>query len=471
MRNRGLHDALRGFALEAAALLSDDERAGAELAFDVVDEPARDRRTLYRYRPRIEQYIAERWDRLRALSSCGPAASALDEGAEHYLRASGGGVAPSEPTNAEPALRAMLERLYEDATGFAFPEERFERVYLEVERTLYVDSVQVTVVAPLPGLVLEPARVELGGGLALARGEECDAPAEAIWPEGGGEPRAICVLRRDCPPDAEVATGAAGALFRRLVLALRLLGPGGVTLHPLGWRRSDASRWRPVALPGTGQARGDPWTMSGEDAAELLRLLEALEAALPARVRWALDRLDAGCSRARDVDALSDYLLGLRGLLDGTSDAGAASLSLRVAALCAEEPERGALRHRLELCLALERLVMRGRSGDDLAVALGHKSPPALVAEAEGHLRALLRDVVCGHLGNELKLVADDVLLGSPQPVEIAARDMRGEEGVDARDTEEMEAIPEQPVDGVTASADWAPVDDYSARAGESPNR
>jgi hypothetical protein len=471
MRNRGLHDALRGFALQAAALLSEDERAGAELAFDVVDEPGRHRLPLYRYRPRIEQYIADRWERLRALPSCAPAASALGEGAERYLRELGGGITPGEPANAERALRAVLERLYEDATGFAFPEERFERVYRDLERTLYRDTVRVTVVAPLPGLVLEPTRVELGGGLALARGEECDAPAEAIWPEGGGEPRAICLLRRDCPPDAELPTTAAATLFRRLVLALRLLGPGGVTLDPLGWRRSDASRWRPVALRGTGHARGAPWTMGHGDAAELPRLLEALGAPLPARVRWALDRLESGCSRERDTDALSDYLLGLRGLLDGTSDAGAASLSLRVAALCAEEPERGAVRHQLELCLALERLAMSGRAGDDLAAALGHESPSALVAEAEARLRTLLCDVVCGYLANELKSVADDLLLRSPQPVDIAAREVRGGEPTDARDTEEMEAIPEDPVDGVTASADWAPVDDYSAPAGESPNR
>ena len=41
---------------------------------------------------------------------------------------------------AEPALQAMLERLYEDVTDFTFPEERFERVYAEVERTLYEES-------------------------------------------------------------------------------------------------------------------------------------------------------------------------------------------------------------------------------------------------------------------------------------------------------------------------------------------
>ncbi len=37
MRNRALHDALREFALEAAAFLTDEVREGAELEFDVVD--------------------------------------------------------------------------------------------------------------------------------------------------------------------------------------------------------------------------------------------------------------------------------------------------------------------------------------------------------------------------------------------------------------------------------------------------
>ena len=57
--------------------------------------------------------------------------------------------------------------------------------------------------------------------------------------------------------------------------------------------------------------------------------------------------------------------------------------------------------------MALERFVMGGGprtwpSGD---------SPVELVAEVEGHLRALLRDVLCGYLDSELKGVADDILL------------------------------------------------------------
>ena len=64
---------------------------------------------------------------------------------------------------AEPALRAMLERLYEDATSFDFPEERFERVYDELERTLYDGTARVVAVAPLRG-----ARLETGGSIWAA---------------------------------------------------------------------------------------------------------------------------------------------------------------------------------------------------------------------------------------------------------------------------------------------------------------
>ena len=48
----------------------------------------------------------------------------------------------------------------------------------------------------------------------------------------------------------------------------------------------------------------------------------------------------------------------------------------------------------------------------------------------EGHLRALLRDVLCGYLDADLKAVADDILLESrpPSPLgEIEARDLRAE--------------------------------------------
>ena len=75
MRNRALHDALRDFALEAAALLTDDLKAGAEVEFDVVDEGGGRGPALYRYEPRTDAFLSERWPRLRELPACAAAAT------------------------------------------------------------------------------------------------------------------------------------------------------------------------------------------------------------------------------------------------------------------------------------------------------------------------------------------------------------------------------------------------------------
>ena len=477
MRNPALHDALRDFALEAAALLTEEQRAGAELEFDLTQERRRRGPALYCYRPLTEKFIAERWARLRALPSCGPAAEALRSGAAQYLR-----VAGLRGEQAEPALQAMLERLYEDATSFPFPEERFERVYREVEATLYRDTLRATVVAPLPGMWLEPVRVDLGDGLALARGEALDAPEEAVWPEGGAEPNVLCVLEQDVEQDEPLPAAEASERFRRLVTSLRLYKAGGVTLGSIGWRRAAEGRWQPIELEGAGTARGGTWTLREEEAAELREFLAAVDgSAHDGVVRWALSRFDMGLSRPKPSESLSDYLLALQGLIDATSDAGRASLSLRLAALCAEERDRRAVRRRVELAFSLERLVMRGASEE--AYSDGPESLPQIVSEMEGHLRALLRDVLCGYLDPDMKTVADDILLQSPEPLEVEARDLRGDSeataapaeaaagGSDAdADTEELEAVgPLRPSgatdrrgpasrpepDGVTPATDW----------------
>ena len=197
MRNRALYGALRDFALEAAALLTDDLRAGAEVEFDVIDHAGRRGPALYRYQPRTAAFLTERWPRLRALDTCSAATAELGSGAALWLRVNGG-ASKLSGEQAEPALQAMLERLYEDATSFGFPEERFERVYREVEATLYRDALAARVVAPLRGVAIEADRIDLGDGLSLVRGEIADAPAEAVYPENGdGEPAVVCVLERD----------------------------------------------------------------------------------------------------------------------------------------------------------------------------------------------------------------------------------------------------------------------------------
>jgi hypothetical protein len=484
MRNRALYGALRSFALEAAALLTDDLRDGAEVEFDVIDQAGRHGPALYRYQPRTAAFLAERWPRLRELDTCSAAATELGSGAAIWLRVNGG-AANLTGEQAEPALRAMLERLYEDATSFGFPEERFERVYREVEATLYRDALAGRVVAPLRGVAIEADRIELGDGLSLVRGEIGDAPPEAVYPENGdGEPAVLCVLERDVTADDGITTTEAEARFNSLVSALRLWAPGRISLGAPGWRSTDGGPWQPLPFGGGTAVPVGDWFLPGGEEAGLREFVTAIERADPPQhVAWARARFEMGCERGSGADALSDYLLGLRALLDATSDAGEASLALRVAALCAEEGRRRLVQRRLESAIALERFVMGGgpRSWPD------GDSPPELVAEVEGHLRAMLRDVICGYLESDLKGVADDILLETnPEPfMEIEARDLRVREAAAAppaapapepapqpqandsnEDTAEMEAVTVQPqLEGVTQSADWGFDDpeDYSA--------
>jgi hypothetical protein len=132
-----------------------------------------------------------------------------------------------------------------------------------------------------------------------------------------------------------------------------------------------------------------------------------------------------GCGRRLESEALSDYLLALRALVDSNGDAGRSSLALRVAVLCAEESERKRVQRRVELAQALERFVMGDGPEDPYLDAVGSDSPRTLVDEVERHLRALLRDVMCGYLDADLRSVADGLLLAPAEPFEIKAEDLR----------------------------------------------
>ena len=427
MRNRALHDALRNFALEAAALLTDDQKAGAEVEFDVVDEGGGRGAALYRYEPRTGAFLSERWPRLRELPACAQACHELGSGASAWLRVNG-----LRGEQAEPALRAMLERLYEDATSFGFPEERFERVYREVEVTLYRGAVRARVIAPLRGAWMEIDRLELGDGLSIVRGDAFDAPDDAVFPEEAeSTPALLCVLERDTPADDPIPASAAADRFTAVVTALRLWAPGGVTLAAPGWRQTDHGRWQPVSIGCGARPRASGWLLAAGDEHAFRAFFAAIDGSRPPEtVAWALERFEMGCERAMEAQALSDYLLALRALLDATTDAGEASLALRLAALCAEEGARRDVQHRLEAALTLERFVMGGATG----VRPDVESPRELVEETENHLRALLRDVLCGYLDADLKGVADDILLeAGPEPFmgmeaqEIEARDLRRE--------------------------------------------
>jgi hypothetical protein len=427
MRNRRLHDSLRAFALDSARALSADLEAGAEVEFEL-DERSTGRSVLYRYRPLIAMFISERWQQLRTLESFGAAAEELGMGSAAYLRVQG----LAGDADAEPALLAMLERIWEDATSFAFPEDRFERVYEEVERALYDGVLQSAIAAPLPGLVMEHDRVDIGDGLALVRGDLSGAPAEAVWPSGTSEldhgrvmANVVAVIDAELPADAQLPVPEARWRLRRLVTALRLWRAGSVSLPGTGWARADDGPWRQVTLQPAPPARGGTWALGAEEEdgfKQFAAMVADWEPTGP--MAWALSRFDMGCERSSDAEALSDYLLALRGLLDAVDEAGQPTLARRLAALCAEHANRGLLMSRVDAALNLELALIAGVPIDAWSPPAGIRSGRELVAEMEEHLRALLRDVVCGYLKPELATMADEILLKS-EPVEIHARDLR----------------------------------------------
>jgi hypothetical protein len=462
MRNRALHEALRNFALEAAALLTEELKAGAEVGFDVVDESGGRGPALYRYEPRTGAFIEERWAQLRALPSSDAACRELGAGASAWLRVNG-----LRGEQAEPALQAMLERLYEDATSFGFPEERFDRVYGEVELTLYRDAVRARVIAPLLGAWMDAERVELGDGLSLMRGDALEGPHDPST--------LLCVLERDVPADDPIPAEEAAARFAAVVTAVRLWAPGAVVLGAPGWRQADHARWQPVAIGSAGHPRGSEWMLPAGDEQAFREFFTATTGVRPtAAVTWALGRFEMGCAQPSDAEALSDYLLALRALLDGTSDAGQASLGLRLAALCAEEGARHDVQDRLESALAVERFVMGGPAG----VKIEGETPHELVAEVEGHLRALLRDVLCGYLDPDLKAVADDILVESDADpyMQIHARDLRVDDEPEPEDPPSVreprfEREAEPPVTfEPELEYDYEPAPDYEAELDSEPD-
>jgi hypothetical protein len=109
-----------------------------------------------------------------------------------------------------------------------------------------------------------------------------------------------------------------------------------------------------------------------------------------------------GCERLAPFEALTDYLLALRALLEPEGPS-SGRLSGRLAAICARPENRATVAERVAHAISLERAVIGG-------LAPAQPGVDALVDELAEHLRALLRDVLCGHLDSDVCAVADELL-------------------------------------------------------------
>jgi len=411
MRHHPLHAALSAFAEEAAWQLTTATEDGAEVSFELVETRGARRDTpLYCYRPLTDAFIRERVGVLGRLPTYPPAAQALAafDGVGDYLRAQG---EPRVPTNAreraDAALRVFISRVFCEATEFVITHERLERAYLELQDALLDGRAEAVVVAPLLGLRLVSAEVPMGQGLSLVRGDEFDgAPPDAVWHAGADEPCVLACLTVTNDPGAPAPMSEAGVRFRRLLTALRLYDPVRVALGPVAWERIGAGPWSIGSLATGGRAHGQlviPPT--AEDELRAFCNLVARRTPRAGELAWALRRYELGCERPSAFEALTDHLLALRALLE-PEGAQSGRLAGRVAALCATEQRRAAVTELVAHAVSLERAIVAG-------LALADGGVEALLAEITGHLRALLRDVLCGHLDPDLCTVADQLLTES----------------------------------------------------------
>ena len=344
---------------------------------------------------------------LSALSTYAPAVRALAsfDRVTEYLSQRGEPRIPPEPRErADTALMSFLGCVFADRSEFEFDPVRLSRLR-GAERALYDGHTVTVVIAPLLGIALDPDTRELalGDGLSLVRGDTlADAPADAVWGETE-EPHVLAMLSTSQERMMQPPVSLARTRFRRLLTALRLFERGGYALGPLAWTRTDTGSWRPVPFGGSGRPR--LLTLIPREPEDELRAFSNLLARRQpsgGELAWALARFELGCERIAPFEALTDYLLALRALLEPEGPQ-SGRMAQRLAVICARAEGRPALAERTAHAISLERAVIAG-------LAPAEAGADALVLELCEHLRALLRDTLCGHLDHDLVKVADDLL-------------------------------------------------------------
>jgi hypothetical protein len=411
MHNRALHDSLAAFVEEAAWQLAEEVSGGAEVPFELVDAspPTRASAPLYCYRPLTGRFLAERTSALTKLPSYPAAVQGLGTLPDlpAYLNARGRRTpSPDRRLQVDAALQALLTAVWAESTDFAFEPERFQVAFAELEEAAYGDRTLSVVLAAVEGLVLESDEVMLGDGLALVRAETLsDAPDELRGDDMG----TVAVLTLDAAAGDDRALEDAGRRLRRLQTALRLWDDAEPSLGPTAWARTGGSAWSAVPLA-TGIRRDTGDCLLAADEEDPLRAFCSLVTRRTPRggeLAWALRRFELGCERASAVEALTDWLLAGRALLADPDTPGYDGMTERLAVICATPDDRPALEARLDEAIRLERAAIAGRVRSDPLVE-------DLIADLGGNLRAILRDVLCGHLDPQLRRVADEMLDQEP---------------------------------------------------------
>ena len=417
MRSVQLQTALREFLEAAGERLAADLAAGAEIPFEVDQQPSRGARgpSLYCYRPLTSEFIAQRRAQIEALPAYQSVSAALAdfEGLDRYLAAVGEDVTRlSREARVRAAIASLLGDVYGDQSDFEYHPERVASALERLNSTALANSAEVTIVARLEGMTITSSELQLTSGLTIAKPQALEGlppGARAGSEDGAGH---LVVALACAEQDVRLAVDAGRAVLRDLLRSLRLFGDGRVTLGPLGWARVGGGGWTALTVGSGGRPHG-MLVVTAEQEDELRAFCNLVSRRAPDgnELAWALRRFELGCERADVIEGLSDNLMALRAILEPEGPA-SGMLPGRLAALCATPEHRLALSERAVQAIALERAAIAGTAGSRQGARL-------LAEEISDHLRALLRDVICGHLDPDLVGLADELLLSDhPSPPE-----------------------------------------------------
>jgi hypothetical protein len=443
-----LKEKIRAFCVESANRLASDIASGDDVPYDLIDAGLGDGGPLWEYRVLTEEFVRQRQGVLAMLPSYMPAAAAVEslDDLDEWLLARG---VQHVPANArervEATLRVFLtEVLDSDSATFEYDEARFQQVWSALEAITVNRNSEVLLAAPIHGVSLESADLKLDQGLMLVSPASMEAehlPGD-IFRSDGLPVVAVVVEAEDSTPES---LSQARNRIRKLVCALRLYGHESPALGGAARLQVEQGPWQVLGLEGSGTASGDLF-IEGHQEAELAEFCRLVANRWPrgGEVAWALRRHEFGCDRMHHLDGLSDHLLALRALLEPEGPA-SGHLTDRLAAICAEPQNRARLAERTARASRLERGVQTG---------LTRREPDAhaLCHEVEMNLRALLRDVICGHLNADLVTLADTIIaesaglepprrkrrFGEPEP--ITPQEMTDFDDRTRRDDEDQQA-------------------------------
>jgi len=325
VRSPHLRQALRCFCLAAFGDLARRAGDGQELPFVLERHGGPSGPSLYEYRPLVARHVADQAARLRSLPDAAIALEELSREPAAAVFAAGCGRGPGALYQA--LLVPVLTRVAEACGGFDWDDAAFERVYAELEQTLFGAARRYRAVAPLVGVEI-PAPVALSAAVRVraARPTALDRRppgAESLLPPGYGlapERRAVIELDRELETGGRPADGSAE--LADAVTAIRLATGAPVAAGPVLYEQLDRLSLgaRPLLGIAAAEPEGEPTRLDAFRGGLASRLLERLgDAETDSELAEALERWELSLFESEPwrSDRLREALEALLGGGDG----------------------------------------------------------------------------------------------------------------------------------------------------------